>query len=162
MRVCLQTKDKLRCSPKSYLLVTLYDTSHHDVVHLVFSYTRTVSESESARRNNDYDVPRCTLKPTNPFTHSTQVQNWDASSTRDGEGMFQFSTKYQDVETGLLYYGFRYYSPEMGRWLNRDPIEERGGFGLYSFVRNFVIGSYDKFGLEPCGGGGAAELVMSV
>jgi RHS repeat-associated protein len=37
---------------------------------------------------------------------------------------FRFSTKYQDDETGLLYYGYRYYGPSTGRWLSRDPIEE--------------------------------------
>jgi RHS repeat-associated protein len=35
---------------------------------------------------------------------------------------FRFSTKYTDDETGLVYYGFRYYSAELGRWLSRDPI----------------------------------------
>ncbi|MEZ5324139.1 MAG: RHS repeat-associated core domain-containing protein [Verrucomicrobiales bacterium] len=30
---------------------------------------------------------------------------------------FRFSTKYEDSETGLRYYGFRYYDPELGRWL---------------------------------------------
>ncbi len=40
--------------------------------------------------------------------------------------VFRFSTKYFDVETGLLYYGYRYYSSELGRWLNRDPIIEIG------------------------------------
>ncbi|WCJ61239.1 RHS repeat-associated core domain-containing protein [Fontisphaera persica] len=33
-----------------------------------------------------------------------------------------FSTKYFDWETGLSYYGHRYYSPTTGRWPNRDPI----------------------------------------
>src|SRR5208283_3739186 len=32
---------------------------------------------------------------------------------------FRFSTKYQDDETDLLYYGYRYYNPAMGRWLSR-------------------------------------------
>jgi RHS repeat-associated protein len=39
---------------------------------------------------------------------------------------FRFSSKYEDTETDLNYYGFRYYSPELGRWLNRDPIREGG------------------------------------
>ncbi len=37
-----------------------------------------------------------------------------------------FSTKYTDAETGLSYYGYRYYDAVQGRWINRDPIEERG------------------------------------
>jgi RHS repeat-associated protein len=39
---------------------------------------------------------------------------------------FRFSTKYTDDETGLLYYGYRFYNPQLGRWANRDPIEEAG------------------------------------
>jgi RHS repeat-associated protein len=45
---------------------------------------------------------------------------------------FGFSTKYTDNETDLLYYGYRYYSPALGRWLSRDPIEEQGGLKLIS------------------------------
>ncbi|OIQ89998.1 tRNA(Glu)-specific nuclease WapA precursor [mine drainage metagenome] len=39
---------------------------------------------------------------------------------------FRFSTKYVDDETGLLYYGHRYYSTSIGRFINRDPSEEQG------------------------------------
>ena len=33
---------------------------------------------------------------------------------------FRFSTKYLDLESGLYYYGYRYYSPELGRWPSRE------------------------------------------
>ncbi len=36
----------------------------------------------------------------------------------------------------LSYYGYRFYDPNNQRWLNRDPIEERGGYNLYAFVDN--------------------------
>jgi RHS repeat-associated protein len=36
----------------------------------------------------------------------------------------RFSTKYQDDETDLLYYGYRLYNASTGRWLNRDPFQE--------------------------------------
>jgi len=36
---------------------------------------------------------------------------------------FRFSSKYLDDETGLYCYGYRWYSPALGRWLSRDPIE---------------------------------------
>jgi RHS repeat-associated protein len=39
---------------------------------------------------------------------------------------FRFSTKYIDSESGLYYYGYRYYQPEIGRWVSRDPITEKG------------------------------------
>jgi len=43
--------------------------------------------------------------------------------------------------------GYRYYSPELGRWINRDPIEEWGGLNLYSFVFNRPSFDWDLLGL---------------
>ena len=40
---------------------------------------------------------------------------------------FRFSTKYQDDEADLLYYGYRYCNASTGRWLSRNPIAENGG-----------------------------------
>jgi len=54
-----------------------------------------------------------------------------------------------DEETGWLYYGFRYYMPEIGKWASRDPIEERGGVNLYGFVGNGPIDWVDVLGLSP-------------
>ena len=51
---------------------------------------------------------------------------------------FRFSTKYFDAETGLSYYGYRYYLSGQGRWLNRDPLEEWGGLNIYGFALNDV------------------------
>jgi RHS repeat-associated protein len=59
----------------------------------------------------------------------------------------QFSTKYTDSETGLTYYGYRYYNPNTGRWISRDPIQERGGINLYSYVTNDSVSNIDPFGL---------------
>jgi hypothetical protein len=45
--------------------------------------------------------------------------------------------------------GQRYYSPSLGRFINRDPIEEQGGINLYAFVRNNAINRWDYLGLTP-------------
>jgi RHS repeat-associated protein len=60
---------------------------------------------------------------------------------------FMFSTKYYDWETGLYYYGYRYYNPSTGRWLSRDPIGESGGMNLYCLMGNDPIGRIDINGL---------------
>ena len=62
---------------------------------------------------------------------------------------WRFSTKLGDDSTGWLYYGYRYYASETGRWLSRDPIEEMGGTNLYAFVRNQPISWIDLLGREP-------------
>jgi RHS repeat-associated protein len=60
---------------------------------------------------------------------------------------FRFSNEYADDETGLVYYNFRFYSPELGRWLKKDPIGERGGINLYGMVGNSPTIKIDKLGL---------------
>jgi RHS repeat-associated protein len=62
--------------------------------------------------------------------------------------VLRWSSKYADDETDLVYYGYRYYNPSMGRWLNRDPIEEEGGHDLYAFVGNDPGNYVDSLGLE--------------
>jgi RHS repeat-associated protein len=61
---------------------------------------------------------------------------------------FLFSTKFYDWETGFCYYGYRYYDPSGGRWLSRDPANERGGLNLYAFVANDALRQFDKLGLS--------------
>jgi RHS repeat-associated protein len=62
---------------------------------------------------------------------------------------YRFSTKPTAFETGLYYYGYRYYDPMTGRWPSRDPIEESGGINLYAFVYNDGIYIIDKNGENP-------------
>lgn len=42
-----------------------------------------------------------------------------------------------------------YYNPSAGRWLNRDPIEEKGGIGVYGMVQNEPLSKTDYKGLAP-------------
>jgi RHS repeat-associated protein len=59
----------------------------------------------------------------------------------------QKSKKKWDFSGVAKYYGYRYYHPQTGRWINRDPIQERGGINLYGFVGNNGIGRWDLLGL---------------
>jgi len=58
----------------------------------------------------------------------------------------RFSTKYYDPETGLYYYGYRFYSSTWRIWLNRDPIEETGGLQLQCFLENSPLYHIDGLG----------------
>ena len=60
---------------------------------------------------------------------------------------FRFSTKFYDEEIGLVYYGLRYYSPSLGRFITRDPIEEKGGLNLYAFCGNDAVNGIDYKGM---------------
>ena len=60
----------------------------------------------------------------------------------------RYSSKYQDLESELVYFGYRIYNQTTGRWLSRDPIQEGGGVGMYCLVNNEPISTWDSFGLE--------------
>jgi RHS repeat-associated protein len=42
--------------------------------------------------------------------------------------------------------GLRYYSPNLGRWTNRDPAEEEGGAALYGFADDAPLDHIDPLG----------------
>ncbi len=65
---------------------------------------------------------------------------------------YKFSTKPQNELSWLYYYGYRFYNYALGRWINRDPIGEKVGLHLYSFINNNAILQYDKLGLACCNG----------
>ncbi|MBB5351457.1 RHS repeat-associated protein [Haloferula luteola] len=80
-----------------------------------------------------------------PFGNAVMVEKLAPASTTKLPSI-GFSTKYQDEETGLYYYGYRYYDPVTGRWSSRDPIGEEGGVNLYRFGPNSPVNGYDYLG----------------
>ncbi|WP_297666816.1 RHS repeat-associated core domain-containing protein [uncultured Akkermansia sp.] len=67
----------------------------------------------------------------------------------------QWSGEMHDDDLALVYYNYRYYNPKDGRWINRDPIAEQGGWNLYGFVGNTPILKTDILGRQfPPGSAG--------
>ncbi|MEN9990447.1 MAG: hypothetical protein RLZZ224_149 [Verrucomicrobiota bacterium] len=62
------------------------------------------------------------------------------------------STENQRFSGVAKYYGYRYYHPQTGRWINRDPIEEKGGLNLYGFLGNDCPNYVDYLGWETVKG----------
>ena len=62
--------------------------------------------------------------------------------------VYRFSTKEIIPNSGTYYYGYRFYDPYSQRWLNRDPLQERGGINLYVFCRNAPVSLIDRSGLD--------------
>jgi RHS repeat-associated protein len=60
---------------------------------------------------------------------------------------YRFSSKEWNDNAGLYYYLYRFYDPNLQRWPNRDPIQERGGLNLYGFADNDSIDLGDYLGL---------------
>jgi len=81
------------------------------------------------------------------YEYSPFGQITSATGSLKDDFEYRFSSEYSDSESGFVYYNFRYYSPKLGRWLSKDPVEEKGGLNLYVFVGNDGIGTWDLFGL---------------
>ncbi|MBV4539430.1 RHS repeat-associated core domain-containing protein, partial [Pseudomonas urmiensis] len=54
--------------------------------------------------------------------------------------------QYLDVETGLHYNRYRYYDPQVGRFVSADPIGYAGGLNLYAYAPNPIAWT-DPLGL---------------
>ncbi|MBI1912831.1 MAG: RHS repeat-associated core domain-containing protein, partial [Deltaproteobacteria bacterium] len=62
---------------------------------------------------------------------------------------YTFTGREYDSETGLYYYRARYYDPEAGRFIGKDPIGFAGGdVNVYGYVGNNSVNWTDVFGLK--------------
>lgn len=59
---------------------------------------------------------------------------------------YLFSSKEHLDHSGLYVYRYRFYYPNLLRWLNRDPFAENGGINLYGYVGNRSPNAIDPWG----------------
>ncbi len=71
----------------------------------------------------------------NETTSQTPINPW------------RFSSKRCDPETGLIYFGRRYYDPTLGKWLTQDPLGFKEGPNLYAYLQNGPMTRFDAYGL---------------
>ena len=76
----------------------------------------------------------------NPATYeySPIVELIRVSGEMGMKNTIRYSSRYTDDGTGLLYYGFHYYYPALGKWLSSDPIEESGGMNVFGFLQSLT------------------------
>jgi RHS repeat-associated protein len=65
---------------------------------------------------------------------------------------YGFTGKEDDSEFGIVYFGKRFYSPYLGRWLTADPLAVhsagRADLNLYAYVMGAILKAIDPLGLE--------------
>jgi RHS repeat-associated protein len=62
--------------------------------------------------------------------------------------VYGYSSKELHSPSGLIYFGLRFYSPNLQRWLNRDVIAEAGGINMFAYVGNSPTVTIDPWGAD--------------
>jgi RHS repeat-associated protein len=62
--------------------------------------------------------------------------------------LYRFASQEVHPQSGLYAYTFRFYDPNLGRWINRDPIGFLGGRNPFVFAGNNPINNADPYGLD--------------
>jgi RHS repeat-associated protein len=70
-----------------------------------------------------------------------------SSGSLAAANVYRFSSKECHVNSGMYYYLYRFYDPNLQRWINRDPSGEDGGLNLYAYVGNILVNEIDPLGL---------------
>nr|WP_276584081.1 RHS repeat-associated core domain-containing protein [Pseudomonas sp. RIT-PI-AD] len=87
----------------------------------------------------------------------------DWAAVRDQQGdtdqPIRFQGQYHDEESGLYYNRYRYYAPELGRYVSQDPIGLLGGANIYAYPLNPQL-FIDQLGLDKTTWGGKGSSVF--
>jgi RHS repeat-associated protein len=78
---------------------------------------------------------------------STSYQGVATAFQNAAPKRYRYSGKERDGESGLYYYGARYFASWLGRWTSADPILDLGR-NLYSFVLNNPVRLIDPDGRQ--------------
>jgi RHS repeat-associated protein len=115
----------------------------------VASITPSASGSATVAAYYHHDVMGSTVAATEPgYSGAAMVFNYsDFGVPGAGSGLSYTYAGYRyDAETGLYYVNARYYNPNLGRFLQTDPIGLQGGTNLYAYVGNDPINLIDPSG----------------
>jgi len=104
--------------------ITNYFNHHGDLINATAS-------DESVLLLNEFDA-------FGNIKSSAGIQNSD----------YGYSSKEHNDESGLYYFGGRYYSPEQNQWLSKDPLGFDAGYNMYAFVSNNPVMYIDPFGYQ--------------
>jgi RHS repeat-associated protein len=86
-------------------------------------------------------------------------ENWQVSPAGTADlDKHRFTGKETDSATGLIYFGARFYDPEVGRFITVDPGKD--GMNWYAYCNDNPINNFDPDGRETVGLGGSASAAF--
>ena len=143
----LQGIDNLLCFTDHATSNTYYAIKDHQNTVLAF-----VDDSGAVAESYEYDA-------------WGDVSAFDASGAEIDDSnignRYLFQGREYDFATGLYYFRARWYDPQTGRWLSKDPVGISGGLNQYVFCGNNPVNFVDPLGLS-WGGVFIAILVVGI
>jgi RHS repeat-associated protein len=127
-----------------------YNQGFVDTDGTILFYTRDhlgsirelTDSTQAVRARYDYD----------PYGRMTKVQG-------DKDSLFGYTGILWHSASGLDLTKYRAYDPNLGRWISRDPYEEKGGINYYQYSSNDPVLLTDRLGLCPCLGSNFDECL---
>jgi len=100
-----------------------------------------------------FDALGSVVALTNSSGNTVEVYEYDVygrvgASDASHPNRIMFIGREYDKETGLYYYRARYYNPQIGRFLQTDPIGYKAGMNLYVYCRNAPLTLIDPMGTQ--------------
>jgi len=121
---------------------------------MIMSATGQISNAKQGMLSSE----GCTIAETYTYDAYGNPTIYDASGSEILNQTSQIGNRYlfqgreYDFVTHLYYFRARYYNPETGTWLSKDPIGISGGLNLYTFCGNnpvmFVDPSGERMSLD--------------
>ncbi len=123
----------------------------------------TVTPPQGAGTSQVFYIYSDQIDTAREITDAAGVKVWQADpdpfganlpdENPSGKGKFTFNPRfpgqYFDAETGLHYNYFRDYDPQIGRYIQSDPIGLDGGINTYGYVGGNPLSYSDPNGLQP-------------
>lgn len=97
------------------------------------------------------DALRSTRFLAGPGAALTNGCGYDAFGQLEAAGgapAYGFAGERRDPETGLVYLRARYYDPDLGRFITKDPLGFSGGLNAYVYCGNNAVNRVDPLGLS--------------
>lgn len=147
-RVCLEERQALRIMDDKACVAIIYYTADN-VQHPEEKHKRSIrfqmdNNIGSVALETDENALLVTYEEYYPFGGTAFIIGVGQAEVSRKE--YRYSGQERDDNTGLYYYGVRYYAPWLGRWTRPDPTGPVDGMNLYAFVNGNPITAKDLKG----------------
>jgi RHS repeat-associated protein len=123
------------------LRIYAYVDAEAIVPFMFLDYDSVEAKPESGRRffvfTNQVGAPVRVEDDSGQAVWRARLEPYGGAAIQPGAGVefhFRFPGHYFDKATGLHYTRFRYYNPELGRFLQPDPLDIEGGVNRYAYT----------------------------